>query len=86
MTGQKLTQREPGAAVRVGAARALAEILRARRPDLAMEVTFEEINRDRRSGGDATDAEVRRLEPRGDDSHPVEPSALAHPDDAERAA
>ena len=73
-------------AVRQGAAQSLAEILRARRPDLAVEVTFGEVEGDRRAGGHSANAEARRLEAGSDDSDAPETPAAANPDDADRAA
>jgi hypothetical protein len=75
-------------AVRAGAVSALVEIFARRRPDLAVEVTFGELDADRGPGGNAADAEVRGLEAAGDDPNPVldvAPPPL-DPDDAERAA
>ena len=83
-----MSRPDPARAVRDGAARALAEVLRARSPDLAVEVTFGQIDRHRRPGGDAPDTEALRLGARGDDADaPLEVAPpLAHPDDAESAA
>jgi hypothetical protein len=75
-------------AARAGAAQALAEVLGARRPEFAVEVTFGELDRNRRARRNASGGEVGRLEASSD-----HPNALgeiapppAHPDDAESAA
>jgi hypothetical protein len=85
MTQSPMTARE---ALRAGAAEALAEVLRARHPDLAVDIIFGKIGSNGRARGDALDAEVRRLKAPGNDADSSLDiaSAPAHPDDTESAA
>jgi hypothetical protein len=69
----------PGEAMRAGAARAIVDVLRARRPDLAFEIGVSGkrdklVSPGSEAGGGKTDTILDR------------PAALADVDDAERAA
>ena len=75
-------------ALRRGAARGLAAVLRARHPDLTFEVSLRPVQRQRWPSRAALDAEARRLKAVGDDPHPLGDGipAAADPDHREGAA
>lgn len=76
------------AAANRGAARALGEVLRRRRPDLAWEVTIGPRGRLDREPAAAGAGKVRRSEAGGHDASPLgdRPASLPDPDHRKRAA
>ena len=81
-----MNDRDAVAAMRAGAARALEQVLRARRPDLAWEV-WDPVERHDVPGAPAGVDEVG-LEPGRDHADALlkRTAPLPHPDDAKRAA